>query len=35
VQERARGPLSPCQLIKFGGARISRAAGAAKNVEFL
>ena len=30
VQERARGPLSPCQ----GGARISPAAGAAKNVEF-
>jgi len=32
VQERARGPLSPCQV--FGGARISSAAGVAKNVEF-
>ena len=30
--ERVRGPLSPC---KFDGARISSAAGAAKNVEFL
>jgi len=32
VQERARGPLSP--YAKFGGARISPAAGVAKNVEF-
>ena len=31
VRERARGPLSPCQ---FDGARISSAAGVAKNVEF-
>ena len=33
VQERARGPLL-YQRAKFGGARISPAAGAAKNVEF-
>ena len=31
VQERAWGPLSPCQ---FGGARISPDAGTAKNVRF-
>jgi len=34
MQERAGGPLSPCQLAKFGGALISPAAGAANNVEF-
>jgi len=33
VQERARGPLSP--YAKFGGARISPAAGVAKNVACL
>jgi len=34
VQERARGPLSPCIYYhaKFGGARISPAAGVVKNV---
>ena len=32
VKERARGPLN--HHAKFGGARISPAAGAAKNVEF-
>ena len=31
MQARARGPLSPS---KFGGARISPAAGVTKNVEF-
>jgi len=31
AQERARGPLSPCQV---WWVRISPAAGAAKNVEF-
>jgi len=32
MQERTRGPLSPCM---FGRSQISPAAGAAKNAEFL